>query len=132
MFSLLSFAVPVSGQETALPPVIKLVSYNLHCLMHSAIIAEVVTLLLWAAYGSQRPFALIECRQVPLRRNWHRNVGQAHMPAGSLVTMFRWVAVSTPRSTLTPPLSRQLFAVMAASAPWWMKQKLLTAVSCSR
>ena len=40
--------------------------------------------------------------------------------------------MSTPGSTLTPPFCRQVAAALAASAPWWMKQKRSTAVSCSR
>ena len=56
----------------------------------------------------------------------------SHMPGGALVTMLRCVAISVPRSTFTPPLPRQVLAVVALSAPWWMKQNLSTAVSCSK
>jgi hypothetical protein len=44
----LSYAVAVPGQEPGLPEMVKLVSHHLHCIMHSAIVAGAVTLLLYA------------------------------------------------------------------------------------
>jgi hypothetical protein len=44
----LSYAMAVPGQEPALPEVVKLWSHHLHCIMHSAIVAGAVTLLLYA------------------------------------------------------------------------------------
>lgn len=46
--------------------------------------------------------------------------------------MLRCVAMSIPRLTAIPPLSRQVLLLVALSAMWWMKQKVSTAVSCSR
>jgi ABC-type branched-subunit amino acid transport system permease subunit len=41
------YAVAVPGQEPALPPLVELLSHHLHCIMHSAIVAGLVTLLFW-------------------------------------------------------------------------------------
>ena len=46
--ALLAYAVAVPGQEPALPPLVGLLSHHLHCVMHSAPIAGLVTLALWA------------------------------------------------------------------------------------
>jgi LexA-binding, inner membrane-associated putative hydrolase len=43
-----AYAVAVPGQEPALPPLVGLLSHHLHCVMHSAPIAGLVTLALWA------------------------------------------------------------------------------------
>jgi hypothetical protein len=43
-----AYAVAMPGQEPALPPVVLLWSHHLHCVMHSAIVAGAVTLLLYA------------------------------------------------------------------------------------
>ena len=42
-----AFVVAVPGQEPHLPPLVQLFSHHLHCIMHSAPIAALVTLLLW-------------------------------------------------------------------------------------
>jgi hypothetical protein len=47
-----AYAIAVPGQEPALPPAVALLSHHLHCVMHSAIVAGAVTLLLWLALGS--------------------------------------------------------------------------------
>ena len=41
------YAIAAPGQEPALPPAVEWLSHNLHCITHSAIVAAVVTLLLW-------------------------------------------------------------------------------------
>jgi len=47
-FSMLSaYAIAVPGQEPMLPPMVLLWSHHLHCVMHSAIVAGAVTLLLY-------------------------------------------------------------------------------------
>jgi len=43
-----AYAIAVPGQEPVLPPVVLLWSHHLHCVMHSAIVAGAVTLLLYA------------------------------------------------------------------------------------
>ena len=47
--ALRGYAVAVPGQEPGLPPMVQLWSHNLHCVMHSAPIAAVVTGAIWAA-----------------------------------------------------------------------------------
>jgi hypothetical protein len=44
----LAYATAVPGHEPALPPLVHWFSHHLHCIMHSALVAGVVTLLLWA------------------------------------------------------------------------------------
>jgi hypothetical protein len=41
------YAVAVPGQEPGLPPLVQLWSHHLHCVMHSAPIAAIVTLAAW-------------------------------------------------------------------------------------
>ncbi|MCW5636682.1 MAG: hypothetical protein KIT17_25360 [Rubrivivax sp.] len=43
-----AFAIALPGQEPLLPPLVKAWSHELHCAAHSAVVASVVTLLLWA------------------------------------------------------------------------------------
>lgn len=45
--TLWAYAVAVPGQEPALPAMVNAVSHHLHCIMHSAVVASAVTLLLW-------------------------------------------------------------------------------------
>ena len=42
------YAIAVPGHEPALPPLVQLLSHHLHCIMHSAIVAAAVGLLVWA------------------------------------------------------------------------------------
>lgn len=42
-----AFVLAVPGQEPTLPPIVALLSHHLHCIMHSAVVAGLVTLLLW-------------------------------------------------------------------------------------
>lgn len=46
--ALRSYAIAVPGQEPGLPPQVQLWSHHLHCVMHSAPIAALVTAALWA------------------------------------------------------------------------------------
>ena len=48
----LSYAVAVPGQQPGLPPMVHLLSHHLHCIMHSAVVAATVTVLLWAVRHS--------------------------------------------------------------------------------
>ena len=48
MAALRAYAVAVPGQEPVLPPLVGLLSHHLHCVMHSAPIAGLVTFALWA------------------------------------------------------------------------------------
>jgi hypothetical protein len=47
--ALREYAVAVPGQEPGLPPHIQFWSHTLHCVMHSAPIAALVTAVVWAA-----------------------------------------------------------------------------------
>ena len=44
----LSYAVALPGQEPELPSMVNLLSHHLHCVMHSAVVAGVVTVMIWA------------------------------------------------------------------------------------
>jgi hypothetical protein len=46
--ALRAYAVALPGQEPALPPLVELASHHLHCVMHSAPIASLVTAAMWA------------------------------------------------------------------------------------
>lgn len=43
-----SYAVAIPGQEPGLPPLVQLWSHHLHCVMHSAPVAALAALLVWA------------------------------------------------------------------------------------
>ncbi|MBI3367794.1 MAG: hypothetical protein HY021_04915 [Burkholderiales bacterium] len=47
--ALRGYAVAVPGQEPGLPPPVQLRSHHLHCVMHSAPVAALVTGVVWAA-----------------------------------------------------------------------------------
>jgi hypothetical protein len=42
-----AFAIALPGQEPSLPSAVLLISHHLHCAAHSAVVAGVVTLLVW-------------------------------------------------------------------------------------
>lgn len=41
------FAIAMPGQEPVMPPLVTFMSYQLHCIAHSAIVAGLVTLVSW-------------------------------------------------------------------------------------
>lgn len=43
------YAIALPGQEPAVPPVVAMMSHHFHCILHSAIVAGLVTLLLFFA-----------------------------------------------------------------------------------
>ncbi len=45
--ALWAFALASPGQEPALPPLVNTLSHHLYCTMHSAVVAALVTVLLW-------------------------------------------------------------------------------------
>ena len=47
-----AYALALPGNEPVFPPLIGLLSNHLHCVMHSAVVAGALTLLLWAVMGS--------------------------------------------------------------------------------
>jgi hypothetical protein len=46
------YAIASPGQEPVVPPMVAMLSHHLHCTLHSAIVAGLVTLLLWLALRS--------------------------------------------------------------------------------
>jgi LexA-binding, inner membrane-associated putative hydrolase len=50
--ALQGYAIAVPGQEPGLPPLAQLWSHHLHCVMHSAPVAALVTVALWTAWRS--------------------------------------------------------------------------------
>ncbi len=52
--TLRTYAIAVPDHEPALPPLVNLPSHHLHCIMHGAIVAGAVTLLLWGMWCSLR------------------------------------------------------------------------------
>jgi LexA-binding, inner membrane-associated putative hydrolase len=47
--ALRGYAIAVPGQEPGLPPLVQLWSHHLHCVMHSAPVAGLVTFIVWTA-----------------------------------------------------------------------------------
>ncbi len=45
--TLRAYVLAVPGQEPLLPPLVELGSHHLHCIMHSAVVAGGVTMLMW-------------------------------------------------------------------------------------
>ena len=45
--ALQAYAVALPGQEPALPAMVQMLSHHLHCMLHSAVVAAGVTLLVW-------------------------------------------------------------------------------------
>ena len=45
--ALRAYGVPVPGHEPGLPPLVGRLAHHLHCIAHSAIVAGVVTIMLW-------------------------------------------------------------------------------------
>ena len=46
--TVMAYSNALPGQEPWLPPLVKMLSHHLHCLMHSAVVCGAVTLALWA------------------------------------------------------------------------------------
>ncbi len=94
------YAIAVPGQEPALPPIVKLWSHHLHCVAHSAIVAGVVTLLLWARRRSLR-IALL---------GWWSHI---------VIDVFTHSADYYPSPVLYP-LTERGFDGIAWPTPWFM------------
>ena len=94
------YAIATPGQEPALPPMIELISHHLHCITHSALIAGLVSLLLWL--WLRRPW-------VPLLGWWSHIV----------IDIFTHSADYYPSPVLYP-LTREGFDGLAWNMPWFM------------
>jgi hypothetical protein len=94
------YAGAIPGQEPALPPMVELLSHHLHCITHSAIIAALVTLLMWA--WLRRPW-------VPLLGWW------SHIA----IDVFTHSVDYYPSPVLYP-ITRQGFDGVAWNTPWFL------------
>lgn len=93
-----TYAIP--GQEPALPSMVEFLSHHLHCITHSAIIAAVLTLLMWAW----------------MRRLWIPLLGWwSHI----VIDVFTHSVDFYPSPVLYP-ITREGFDGVAWNAPWFM------------
>ena len=107
--ALSGYAVALPGQEPALPPGVQFWSHHLHCVMHGAPVAALVTAVLWAA---RRAF------WIPLLGWWSHIV----------IDVFSHSADYYPVPVLYPFTERG-FDGIAWNTPWFMvlNYALLTA-----
>lgn len=98
--TLQAYAVAVPGQEPTLPVLVKLWSHHLHCIPHSAVVAGIVTLLLWATLRSF---------WIPLLGWW------SHIA----IDLFTHSADYYPVQVLYP-LSERSFNGLAWNTPWFL------------
>ena len=93
-------AIPRPGQLPTLPPLLALWSYNLHCAMHSALVAGASTLMLWAF----------------LRRFWLPLLGWwLHLA----IDVFTHSAAFFPTPILYP-ITERGFDGIAWNTPWFL------------
>ena len=98
--TLWSYAFAVPGYEPVFPILVNLVAHHLHCLAHSAIVAGLVTVLLW----------------VWLRHFWIPLAGWwSHI----LIDVFTHSAAFYP-SPVFYPISRRGFDGIAWNLPWFL------------
>lgn len=95
-----AYAIALPGSEPTLPNIVNLLSHQLHCIAHSAIVAAVVTLLLWAALRSM---------WVPLF-GWWSHIG---------IDVFTHSADFYPAPVLYP-ITQRGFDSIAWNTPWFM------------
>jgi len=94
------YAIAVPGQEPMVPPLIDALSHNLHCIPHSAVVAGLVTLLVWVWTRSL---------WIPLLGWW------SHI----LIDMFTH-SKDYYESPVLWPITRQGFDGIAWNTPWFM------------
>ena len=51
--ALVAYATALPGQEPPMAAIVALASHHLHCILHSAVVAGVVTLGMWALAGAR-------------------------------------------------------------------------------
>ena len=98
--ALWAYVVAIPGQEPALPPMVERWSHHLHCVAHSAIVAGVITLLLWAVRRSL---------WIPLLGWW------SHI----IIDVFTHSADYYPSPVLYP-ITERGFDGLAWNTPWFM------------
>ena len=95
-----AYAIAVPNQEPELPPLVALLSHHLHCIMHSALVAGAVTLLLWT---------LLRSLWIPLV-GWWSHIG---------IDVFTHSADFYPVPVLYP-ITERGFDGIAWNRPWMM------------
>ena len=95
-----AYVQALPGSEPVLPPTVALLTYHLHCVMHSAIVAGAVTLLVW---GALRWF------WIPLLGWWSHIV----------IDVFTHSADFYPSPVLYP-ITQRGFDGVAWNTPWFM------------
>jgi hypothetical protein len=100
MAVLRAYAIAVPGQEPPLPHLVGLLSHHLHCIMHSAIVAGAVTLLLLAVRRSL---------WIPLLGWWSHIV----------IDVFTHSAAYYPAPVLYP-ITERGFDGIAWNTPWFL------------
>lgn len=95
-----SYAMAVPGNEPVLPTMVNLMSHHLHCIMHSAIVAGVVTLLLWC---------ILRCLWIPLLGWWSHIV----------IDVFTHSAEFYPSPVLYP-ITQRGFDGLAWNTTWFL------------
>jgi hypothetical protein len=94
------YAIAVPGQEPAMLPIVALLSHHLHCVMHSAIVAGVITLWVWVVRRSL---------WIPLLGWWSHIV----------IDIFTHSADYYP-SPVFYPITQRGFDGIAWNTPWFM------------
>ncbi len=94
------FALAVPGREPALPPLVTLWTYHLHCIMHSAVVAATITLLCWIVQRALW-FALL---------GWWSHI---------VIDVFTHSADYYPSPVLYP-ITQQGFDGLAWNTPWFL------------
>ena len=95
-----AFAIAVPGQEPILPPAVLFVSHHLHCMAHSAVVAGVVTLLVWR---------LRRALWIPLLGWWSHIVIDVFTHSADFYA-----------SPVLYPFTQRGFDGMAWNTPWFM------------
>ena len=95
-----AYAVALPGQEPAMPSMVAMLSHHLHCTLHSAIVAGVVTLLLWA---------VLRALWIPLLGWW------SHI----LIDIFTHSFDYYP-APIFYPITQRGFDGIAGNSPWFI------------
>ena len=95
-----TYATAAPGQEPTLPPLVTLLSHHLHCIMHSAIVAGAVTLLVWA---------IVRSVWIPMFGWWSHIV----------IDVFTHSASFYPVPVFYP-ITERAFDGLAWNTPWFM------------
>ena len=98
--TVLAYAIASPGQEPALPATVLLLSHHLHCILHSAVVAAAVSVLVWG---------LLRAWWLPLLGWWSHIV----------IDVFTHSATFYPSPVLYP-ITQRGFDGIAWNTPWFM------------